>query len=91
MANRPKKCTNFFGLIFMLSRRLFFKTALLIAACNLKSCAQRQQKNVFVYLAPPQARGQKNVFVLTENLNEGGVEYDSPAQNVSGKGSFFEQ
>ena len=76
MANRPKKCTNFFGLIFMLSRRLLFKTALLIAACNLKSCAQRQQKNV---------------FVLTQNLKEGGVEYDSPAQNVSGKGSFFEQ
>mgnify|MGYP000443838798 CR=1 FL=1 len=76
MANRPKKCTNFFGLIFMLSRRLFFKTALLIAACNLNSCAQQQQKNV---------------FVLTQNLKEGGVEYDSPARDVSGKGSFFEQ
>ena len=76
MANRPKKCTNFFGLIFMLSRRLFFKTALLIAACNLNSCAQQQQKNV---------------FVLTQNLKEGGVEYDSPARDVAGKGSFFEQ
>ncbi len=37
------------------------------------------------------AAKQKNVFVLTQNLKEGGVEYDSPARDVSGKGSFFEQ
>ena len=74
MANRPKKCTNFFGLIFLPSCCLFFKTARLIAACNLKSRAQRQQKSV---------------FVLTQNLKEGGVEYDSPARNVSGKGALF--